>query len=753
MSAAVVFPWKNQPAAAAPAAPAKNPSLQVNGAAAAAHEQRMVDYALAYAARGWVVFPAPPGGKLSYVSGEKTNGNRWGATKDPDEIKKYFDDYPRAGIGLPTGPGSGFWVMEADTPEGHDVDGIASLKQLEAEHGPLPETLMAESPSGSPHYYLNYPPGVMIRNSTSKIGPGIDVLGEGGMVIAPPSIRPGKGTYRWLNAAPIADAPPWLIELVTAGDSDAPHKANSEPEADPALLAAAMAVIPNDAVHADKPPGVTQQEYNKIGMACFAAFGGSAEGFAAFDAWARKSKKYHGGTVERWNNYRKHPPSNIGAGTIIFMADEASPGWREAYEETSMDDATRAALADVAGVLHQAAATKDGARTMSTTAGHPLPPRAAQDTPPTSQPSANGAGLAQATQAPQPTGLKTHLIQSSGEFVSEFVPPDYLIDGWLQRRFVYSITGMTGHGKTTVMLFIAICAALGIKIDGREVEKCRVLFFAGENPDDIRMRWIKLCEEIEKDPADVDVFFLPGTPPISNEEIRKRIDAEAAQHGPFGLLIIDTSAAYFQGDEENSNTQLGNHARMMRSFVGLPGRPTVVVTCHPTKNPDMTNLLPRGGGAFLAEVDGNLVCIKGDGTVSIHWHGKFRGPDFAPILFKLKPGTTEKLKDKKGRPIWTITAAPISEAEKADIEDVGRARQNELLLLLETNSRLSLAEMAEKLGWQYKNGLPNTSLAYRMLAALVQDKLAVKKRGKITLTKAGEQEVAAAKKAKDEIPV
>jgi hypothetical protein len=345
-----------------------------------------------------------------------------------------------------------------------------------------------------------------------------------------------------------------------------------------------------------------------------------------------------------------------------------------------------------------------------------------------------------------------HLIQPSGEFVSGFVPPDYLIDGWLQRRFVYSMTGMTGHGKTTVMLYIAACAALGIKIDDREVEKCRVLFFAGENPDDIRMRWIKLCEEMGRDPADIDVFFLPGTPPISDKEIRKRIHAETTKHGPFGLLIIDTSAAYFQGDDENSNTQLGNHARMLRSFVGLPGGPTVVVTCHPTKNPSMDNLLPRGGGAFLAEVDGNLVCIKGDGSVSIHWHGKLRGPDFAPILFKLKPGTTEKLKDKKGRLIWTITASPITEAEKANIEDVSRSRQNELLTLLEKEPRLSLSEMAVKLDWQYKNGLPNTSLAYRMIAALVQDKLVVKKRGKITLTKTGAEEAAAAKKVKEDVP-
>ena len=142
------------------------------------------------------------------------------------------------------------------------------------------------------------------------------------------------------------------------------------------------------------------------------------------------------------------------------------------------------------------------------------------------------------------------LIQSSADFVSGFVPPDYLIDGWLIRQFVYSMTGMTGHGKTTVMLLVAALAARGLSLDGRQIEKCRVLFFAGENPDDIRMRWIKLCEELGYDPADMDVFFMPGTPPISVPEIRSRIDTEATKHGPFGLLIVDTSAAYFRGDDE-----------------------------------------------------------------------------------------------------------------------------------------------------------------------------------------------------------
>lgn len=345
------------------------------------------------------------------------------------------------------------------------------------------------------------------------------------------------------------------------------------------------------------------------------------------------------------------------------------------------------------------------------------------------------------------TESTTNLVQTSAQFVDGFVPPDYLIDGWLVRQFVYALTGMTGHGKTTVMLRIAAHCEAGLPLDGREIAPCRVLFFAGENPDDIRMRWIKLCEEMGRDPAGMNVFFMPGTPPISDTEIRRRIDAEVEQHGPLGLVVIDTSAAYFQGDDENSNTQIGAHARMLRSFANLPGRPTVVTTTHPTKNPSIENLLPRGGGSFTAEMDGNLVAVKTDSVVSIHWHGKFRGPDFAPILFKLTPGTTERLKDSKGRLIWTVTAAPISDAEKAGLEDTGRQRGDELLVLLHTQPGLSLTEMAERLGWLHKDGKPNKQLVHRALAGLLSEKLAEKKRGKISLTKAGKREAESASKS------
>src|SRR5262249_9560796 len=142
-----------------------------------------------------------------------------GKTRDPKQIRKDFTKWPDANVGLPTGRDSGFWVVETDTPKGHNVDGEASLRALEEKHGPLPETLMAESPSGSRHRYFNQPKEIAIKNSTSSIGPGIDVRGEGGMVIAPPSVR-SDGVYRWLNNNPIADASQWLIDLAVGKGAD-----------------------------------------------------------------------------------------------------------------------------------------------------------------------------------------------------------------------------------------------------------------------------------------------------------------------------------------------------------------------------------------------------------------------------------------------------------------------------------------------------------------------------------------------------
>ena len=73
------------------------------------------------------------------------------------------------------------------------------------------------------------------------------------------------------------------------------------------------------------------------------------------------------------------------------------------------------------------------------------------------------------------------------------------------------------------------------------------------------------------------------------------------------------------------------------------------------------------------------------------------------------------------------------------MEDVARKRQDELLVLLQKQPALSLAKMAEALGWKDSKGQPNKTLANRMLGDLIRDRLVARKRGRIELTKAGEK--------------
>jgi hypothetical protein len=291
---------------------------------------------------------------------------------------------------------------------------------------------------------------------------------------------------------------------------------------------------------------------------------------------------------------------------------------------------------------------------------------------------------------------------------------------------------------------IAAHVALGLPLAGLEVERGRVLFLAGENPDDVRCRVVKLCEEMNLDPKGLDVCFLPGVISISALAVRQRVTKESEERGPFALVIVDTSAAYFDGDNENDNAQLGNHARTLRELTKLHGGPCVLVTCHPTKSPNPDNLLPRGGGAFVAEVDGNLVCIKEDKVVTLTTHGKFRGPDFKPLLFKLQAGKTELLKDRKGRQLWSVTAAPITDQEGEQLADETKRNSDDLLRAMLAKPGASLPQLAEALGWHYpSSGQPYKTKVQKLLPGLKARKLADNKGDRWALTEKGAKEAEA----------
>jgi hypothetical protein len=133
------------------------------------------------------------------------------ATTDPDQIRAWWSRTPDANIGIPTGAVSGLVVIDVDNGQ----EGDLSLAKLEADHGPMPTTLVVVTPGDREdgkapgrHIYVRHPGG-KVKNSAGKLGPGLDVRGDGGYVVAPPSRRRG-GHYLAEVDAPVQELrPPW----------------------------------------------------------------------------------------------------------------------------------------------------------------------------------------------------------------------------------------------------------------------------------------------------------------------------------------------------------------------------------------------------------------------------------------------------------------------------------------------------------------------------------------------------------------
>lgn len=167
-----------------------------------------VEYALYYASRGWQVFPIKPGTKDEPLC-------KWGmeATTDKDKIQSWWSMRPDANIGIATGARSKLVVLDIDKGK----EGDDTLLDLESEHGKLPNTIESITGSGGRHILFEHP-GVKILNQAGKLGPGVDVRGDGGYIVAPPSIHPNGNRYEWeLSSLPrqteLAKMPDWLIEL------------------------------------------------------------------------------------------------------------------------------------------------------------------------------------------------------------------------------------------------------------------------------------------------------------------------------------------------------------------------------------------------------------------------------------------------------------------------------------------------------------------------------------------------------------
>ena len=257
------------------------------------------------------------------------------ATTDEATVKRWWRRHPRAGIAVATGTASGLLVIDIDKRD--DRDGLRALNLLEADLGELPPTKTSRTPSGGFHLFFKHVDG--IKSSTGKLGTGIDVKADGGYVIVPPS----HDLYLWETddrgkTPKAAQLPDNWIEKLQSLSSSAEQVPNSSQEAEPELVAAAVAVIPN--------PDLSWNDWKRIGMAIWVATNGSDQGRELFDKWSRKSRKYDSNvTRKEWRAITNSPPNDIGAGTLFYLAKQADPNWRE---DVQRNDPVRQRIAKLA---------------------------------------------------------------------------------------------------------------------------------------------------------------------------------------------------------------------------------------------------------------------------------------------------------------------------------------------------------------------------------------------------------------------
>jgi hypothetical protein len=138
------------------------------------------------------------------------------------DVLHWFDRWPDANVGIVTGRISGLVVVDIDVAHG----GAASFERLTAEHGPPPDTIEAHSGGGGRHLYFAHPGG-RVPNRVD-IYRGIDLRGDGGVIVAPPSIHPNGERYRWApgrSPRALAPAPPpdWLLRPAAPAGRRAGH--------------------------------------------------------------------------------------------------------------------------------------------------------------------------------------------------------------------------------------------------------------------------------------------------------------------------------------------------------------------------------------------------------------------------------------------------------------------------------------------------------------------------------------------------
>lgn len=170
------------------------------------------DAAMQYSELGWRVFPLRPNSKLPQIKKWPTK-----ATSDRRQVDNWWTKWPDANVAIVTGEKSGLFVVDIDPKN----DGANSLTTLLNTYGDFPDTANQKTGSGGDHFLFKVP-DEPIKTRRGFPDKGIDICGDGGYIVAAPSIHPNGNRYEWVtDPAELKESPQWLIDMLIS-TTDAP---------------------------------------------------------------------------------------------------------------------------------------------------------------------------------------------------------------------------------------------------------------------------------------------------------------------------------------------------------------------------------------------------------------------------------------------------------------------------------------------------------------------------------------------------
>ena len=443
------------------------------------------------------------------------------ATRDADEIRLQFSSPGAAMIGVPTGQGAGFFVVDLDVKNGGQ-----GLEWLAANEHRLPRTRRHKTRSGGQHMLFAWPEGRTIRNSASRVAPGVDIRGNGGYIIAPPS--PG---YEIADATAPVPAPAWLLDLIdppAAAPVPAPRPAPVPRTAGDGTRYGLTALDNECQAILSAADGAKHDTLNRAAFSIggLVAAGELAEG-PAYAALASALA----GIASRCEDYPA-AQKTLGA---AFRAGMAKP--REAPPRL------------VRRVVEEYAPTR------------PEPPP--RDEPPdhwAAEPEPD-IGFEPERVAPdiKPTGLPLIYFQD----VKPALKAEDFIEGLLIKAAMSVTYGPSNCGKTFFMTDLALHVALGLQWRGREVERMGVIYCAMEGAHGIQNRVAAFALACGLAGQEIPFAIIPVAlnmldPEADTSRLIDAIAEAAARMAiPVGLVVMDTLSRAMAGGNENSPEDMG----------------------------------------------------------------------------------------------------------------------------------------------------------------------------------------------------